>query len=512
VKGIDLEKIRDLVVDCFDIDEFDMFLRFKFDIRREVKIAGDTLDEIVYNTLLKAQKENWLPNLIAAVARERPRRPDVQAMYQHYAVTLIDEASRKDVDESVKKAYGQFFGDRPPVVVEKAGAKAAVVPAQDAGLERTLRQDLGFLDAAVWMGMFARMQGRVCQVELNDADDTKGTGFLVGPDAILTNYHVLEKVITAKHAANLVRCRFDFRTGSSDGILVELAQAADAARPWLLAHSPYSAGEKNGTPDTPPPAADELDFALVRLARPIGTEAGAGGAARGWVDVPTAQPSVAGIPLVMILQHPERKPLQLALDTAPNAVLVHGGRRVRYSVNTEGGSSGSPVFDKEWKLIALHQYYPALAAPRSNQGIPIGLIRARLGGAALEALGASADSLKKLEAASAVAKALSEEFKKGTPSHEEVVKIAAQHTESVLSSGAAIVTMSEKMRKVFDDKIDELESAWAKEMSSDNAIDWQKATDKFRANVCTLLKQLKQVNGGVLPDYLYQLWSDNGCS
>jgi V8-like Glu-specific endopeptidase len=27
---------------------------------------------------------------------------------------------------------------------------------------------------------------------------------------------------------------------------------------------------------------------------------------------------------------------------------------VRYAVNTEPGTSGSPVFDKDWRLVALH--------------------------------------------------------------------------------------------------------------------------------------------------------------
>jgi V8-like Glu-specific endopeptidase len=53
--------------------------------------------------------------------------------------------------------------------------------------------------------------------------------------------------------------------------------------------------------------------------------------------------------------------------------------RVRYATNTLGGSSGSPCFNFDWDLIALHHYGdPSYNHPKYNQGIPIGLIRERL--------------------------------------------------------------------------------------------------------------------------------------
>ena len=37
-----------------------------------------------------------------------------------------------------------------------------------------------------------------------------------------------------------------------------------------------------------------------------------------------------------------------------NALLGYNERLVHYRAPTEGGSSGSPVFDDQWDLIALH--------------------------------------------------------------------------------------------------------------------------------------------------------------
>ena len=60
--------------------------------------------------------------------------------------------------------------------------------------------------------------------------------------------------------------------------------------------------------------------------------------------------------------------------------MVNGNRtRVRYRVNTEGGSSGSPVFDVNWNLLAIHHWGDPDARPmklaRWNQGVPIDSIR-----------------------------------------------------------------------------------------------------------------------------------------
>jgi V8-like Glu-specific endopeptidase len=51
---------------------------------------------------------------------------------------------------------------------------------------------------------------------------------------------------------------------------------------------------------------------------------------------------------------------------------------LRYTTNTQPGSSGSPVFDFEWNLVALHHLgdpaFDKLTA-EFNQGIPANAIR-----------------------------------------------------------------------------------------------------------------------------------------
>ena len=101
MKGLDLKKVRDTVVSCFSPGDFDSFLRFRFDIDRQAKFGEGPFDDIVFNTLIKAEKEAWLADLIAAVAGERPLRRDVLAMYRQYAATLVSEAVRVDTDAAL---------------------------------------------------------------------------------------------------------------------------------------------------------------------------------------------------------------------------------------------------------------------------------------------------------------------------------------------------------------------------------------------------------------------------
>lgn len=82
---------------------------------------------------------------------------------------------------------------------------------------------------------------------------------------------------------------------------------------------------------------------------------------------------------VRVIGHPSGRGLSFSV----NELLDHESPRVHYRTATEGGSSGSPVFNREWKLIALHhaggQAVPKLngqdGSYQANEGIWIGAIR-----------------------------------------------------------------------------------------------------------------------------------------
>jgi V8-like Glu-specific endopeptidase len=67
-------------------------------------------------------------------------------------------------------------------------------------------------------------------------------------------------------------------------------------------------------------------------------------------------PLASGNPLVdsrlYVIGHPKGGPLQFSMQD--NLLLDSENPRLHYRTPTEGGSSGSPVFNQQWELVALH--------------------------------------------------------------------------------------------------------------------------------------------------------------
>jgi hypothetical protein len=356
--GVQFEEVWKSLYTGYTRNSLEQMLRTRLSIQLENIVPDGSMRDIAFDLLSTAEKEGWGVDLIREAYRFNSRNPDLLRVYQKYGLA-------------------------PGLSVQQAGAAVAGGPASVAadGLERTIKERLPAFDMGVWRERMAVVEGQVCRVEING--NAAGTGFLVGADKVLTNYHVLEQVLTGPVKPSAVTCRFDYkvlRDGSrSEGVVLSL-HATD----WRVDDSPFSAAEKRGQPDAQLPTADELDYALVRLERPLGHEpvapkAGAGAPSRGWIPIPASDPPFAEKMPLLIAQHPDGQPLKLAIDTEGIIGLNANGTRVRYATNTEPGASGSPCFDMDWGLIALHHYGdPAYHQPRYNQGVPIAAIHRRL--------------------------------------------------------------------------------------------------------------------------------------
>ena len=382
MKGVELAEVRDVIVGVFDLPKFDMFLRDRFDFDRKAEVADGPFREVVHDVLEHFEQQGADPYLIAEVAAARPMRKDVQALYDKYARGLIGEAYGRQIEQKKAEQLGRY-GLFPTVVLQTAGLAQlpAAVPATHLGFQKKIRQSLPDVDAWVFATQQLKQMRRVCRVEVDGAP--LGTGFLVGPDAVLTNHHVVREAIDSQWPGERVVCRFDYHIGEGGGLADGTAVALRGAfADWHLDSSPGLTDAQENAGD-PPPTPDQLDHALLRLADAAGTRPlfadYPDGPKRGWVKVPPAAPATAkGMPLA-ILHHPQGAPVKLALDT--EAVLsVNANRtRVRYTTNTDQGSSGSPCFDAHWGLVALHHFGdPLHQQAEFNQGVPIATIRGRL--------------------------------------------------------------------------------------------------------------------------------------
>jgi hypothetical protein len=320
---------------------------------------GKPLEQTVRDLINATEREGITLQVASEVYRQRPNRRDVRLHLALLYPEIIDLATR-----SAPAFDLQNHGLPGPEVTQGAFAP---------GLQRNIKARLPQLDIGAWTFNLVHVQRRVCRIEISGA--AVGTGFLVGPEAVLTNWHVVEKAVAQRSLANVL-CRFDYAErpdgAREDGLRVGLHGDG------VLHHRPYAPAEATTTPDTPPPAATELDFALLRLNRRIGEDA-LGGEPRGFIALPEAEVLLATGDPVIIVQHPDGGPMKLAIDTEAALDLPPppGRPRIRYATNTAAGSSGSPCLTIDWKLVALHHFGdPAWGTPTFNQGVPAHLIRA----------------------------------------------------------------------------------------------------------------------------------------
>jgi hypothetical protein len=360
--GVAFKEFQSALIDAFDPTELAQLVRIHLNTRLDTIVGPGSIGKMTFDLLGWAEREGTsvVIELARAAYLERPRK------------------------ESVRRVY-EKFGMAPAASCQTAGALLADAPtrATASQFEAIVSPRLKTADMGVWREKMAQIESQVGRVEFNGS--AIGTGFLVGPDLLLTNYHVLELLIVGKASPAQVACRFDYKT-LSDGSRCEGTTVAFSDSDWRIDASRYSQAEGDNQPDREVPTADELDYALVRLARPVGTEpigksASASAPYRGWIAFPATAPKLEKGQPLLIAQHPGGAPLKLALDTQSILNVNENGTRVRYATNTDHGSSGSPCFDMDWTLIALHHMGdPAWGQPKYNEGVPIDAIRKRLAG------------------------------------------------------------------------------------------------------------------------------------
>jgi hypothetical protein len=249
------------------------------------------------------------------------------------------------------------------------------------GFEKIVERLSPCLDLNAWRKKISRVEGWVCRVKLDQ--EPMGTGFLVGPDTLITNYHVLKPAIEGRVPWSVVSCQFDYKT-LADGSRLDGMEIRLASGDCLIDGCACSPAEHKRRPESALPTPDELDYAIVRLERPVGIErvdrqARTQAPPRGWVPVPAKGPMLQPKDPLIIAQYPYGKPLKLALDMEGVIGFNANGTRVRYATQTDPAASGSPCFTLDWTLVALHHYGdPFFGHPSYSQGIPIGMIRDRL--------------------------------------------------------------------------------------------------------------------------------------
>ncbi len=244
-------------------------------------------------------------------------------------------------------------------LLDTLNVRASALPA-GLTLEGIVNRAAGFSDVETWVERMSQIMQAVCLVEAPAPNGTKmGTGFLVGPDKVMTNYHVVKDVLSNPALRNRVILRFDHRTDSKGEPISQGKEYSLDAKQQILS----SPDDESG-----------LDFALLPVDGRPGDEEVQGrfGSGKRGRLMPLARPLQKDQPL-FVIQHPAGAPLKVAVDT----VIGVSHNRLRYRTNTKGGSSGSPCFNENWELVAIHHASEDRDDPTYNQGIPFSTILER---------------------------------------------------------------------------------------------------------------------------------------
>lgn len=175
----------------------------------------------------------------------------------------------------------------------------------------------------------------ICRVIINGRNGDYGTGFLIAPDLLITNNHVLPDAATAKMSI----AEFDYELDEDSNPLLP---ARFALKPDVV----FVTSHKN-----------KLDYTLVAI-EPVSRKGQRKLSSYGFLPmIPTLGKATIN-ESVSIIQHPDGDYKQLAIRENKVTEFRNSTNGqpdfIIYETDTAPGSSGSPVLNDQWELVALH--------------------------------------------------------------------------------------------------------------------------------------------------------------
>jgi endonuclease G, mitochondrial len=330
----DRKQLREAIESAYpDPDDLKVFVNEK--LNRNLAVVGGSGKHgtVIFNLIQWAIAKGYIEDLILALAKDT-QNPAIQGfsgrvLRQHLSLN----ASGGLAGESLLKLNFELTDWDVAVSDEEL---QVFLPRQF-----SFEADVGNLRRGL------ELANSVCKITFTDRPPQEsGTGVLIAPGLVLTNYHVL----SLKEGADLNEiaksARFEF--GYVSPKFNEITR-----------HQSLKSAENQPVPASSP--IHELDYALLRLSpdEDFSTEP---------VPFDSSLRLMPNSPLNM-LQHPEGEEMKVSLSN--NGVVKSNEDRglVLYVNSTKRGSSGSPCFDSDWNLVALHHKERATSFGSIREGI-----------------------------------------------------------------------------------------------------------------------------------------------
>ena len=166
----------------------------------------------------------------------------------------------------------------------------------------------------------------------------RGTGFVISGGILLTNNHVLRTSAEASHAS----VEFNFEEDEF-GNIKEVVKYSLNTTTFITSK--------------------ELDCTAVRINDRTDVPVSRWGA----LEFVSSNDQIAIGDHVAIIQHPRGGPKQICLTD--NKVVNLFADKLQYTTDTMPGSSGAPVFNDEWRVVAIHHAGGNLPKNKKNDRI-----------------------------------------------------------------------------------------------------------------------------------------------
>jgi|GEM_PF-5634678 len=356
------------------------FLAIAAEITASRQVFGNLYDSLIEPHIPRAQKFIALSKL-----REfnlRADKPDDPSLTDERKKLVADfaEALRQASDfgvlaELVAKHWSRLFSKE---AVEKLGVAEGPL---SVSLQSVINvKDVFHQALPITMGRMSALL-RCCRITIAQQfeEPVKGSGFLIGPHLVLTNWHVVKVVLDqgneAKDSHRRMKVEFDVLQREDGTINKNGIKQYQPVEKWLVDMSPAHPNETGGGgapqngfwPQNPEDLAQNLDFAIIELDGTPGYE-------RGWYDLNDVRWPGDALALDLF-QFPLGKPLVCNSGNFKAPTGFHDGQkppRILHTVNAEKGSSGGLCLSQQGsKPMALHQAGYVFAAGHDAAGNPI---------------------------------------------------------------------------------------------------------------------------------------------
>lgn len=258
------------------------------------------------------------------------------------------------------RSRGALFGN---AIVEKI---TDAINSKAVGAMQRVLTGSGLRVAATLLDL-VRAAGATARVAVDvGSGKSYGTGFLVGPDLLMTAAHVvaplIEQGLAKPGSENLLSIEFfnQIKPWGSRAVRVRVKES------WLEQMSPWHGMPPDLEAEDPAVSSQRLDFALIRLAEQ--------GLNIEYLDIRNP-PDPDLTERLAVIGYPGGTDCL----TDDNAVLSYDARtgRVHHGTNAVAGMSGSPCLNRQGKAIAIHEGTVA-ERPPYNRAVHLKPVRAWL--------------------------------------------------------------------------------------------------------------------------------------